>query len=393
MRIALFRSDSRYDVAAAYADALGEAFAAAGVAPMYVDLQAPKEELGRQLSAVCDAPDVAALIGFDGAGSAVKVDSLPLHQALSVPFVTCLLDHPLFHAPRLSHLFDQPVLCLDGAHVRFLESFGMPQVHLAAGASATPPDYYSAPRWADRPNLALFAGTYEPLDDLRRRLAAVVAGDRAAGDADVPPLTDAFEALADEGPFVSDDAVADAAALHPTTFSVQQFLGISAHYTTLLQCLIVWHKARRRDEALRRLDADGLPVDLAGYGWESAGFTRHRPIGAASFPQLHRAAPTYRFVLNVGSLLGEGLHPTAAMGAMAGAVVCTEDMGPQARSMIASGSALGFPPGDVGGLADAIRRLDRTAEGAAMAALGRENAMFNYAWGVRARQIMDILGL
>lgn len=392
MRIAMFKGDSRYDAANSFTESLGEAFAAAGVTPMYVDLRAPKATLGEQLSAVCDAADVIALFGFDALGSGVKVDQLPLHQALSVPFISYLLDHPLFHAQRLSNLYDQPVLCQDAAHTRFLESFGMPQAYLAPGAGATPPDYYSAPRWADRPGLALFAGTYEPLDALRRRLADVVAADRAATDADIPPLTDAFEALADEGPFYNDDAVADAAALHPATFSVQQFLGISAHYTTLLQCLVAWHKAKLRDALLRRLDDDGLSVDLAGYGWETAGFSRHRSIGALSFPELHRLAPTYRFVLNIGSMLGEGLHHSAAMGALAGAVVCTENAGPIANGLTSSGAALGFQPGDIAALTDAVRRIDRQPDGAAMAALGRENALFNHAWGVRARQIMGILG-
>ncbi|MBV5336122.1 hypothetical protein JZU48_03820, partial [bacterium] len=356
-----------------------------------VDLRLPRDALGAQLSAVCDADDLIALVGFNTLGSTVKVDGRTLHDALGAPFVSYLVDHPLFHADRLSLLHEQPVLCVDAAHVRFLEGFGMPQAHFAPHGASTPPDYYSAPRWADRPGRVLFAGSYEPLAPLRDRLAAVVAHDRAAGDAGIPPLSAAFHALADEGPFLNDQSLIDAAAVHPLTFGVQQFLGISAHYATLLQCLILWHRAKLRWSVLTRLDQDGLAVDLAGDGWDAAGFALHRPLGSKSFPELHRLLPSYRFALNTAPLFGEGLHDRVVYGALAGAVVCT-DHNPQSAGLIDAGGGLGHPPGDVSGLAEAVNRLDATPEGAAMASLGREIAMFNHTWGARARQIMGILG-
>lgn len=391
MRIALFKGDFRYDAVNAFTDGLADAFAAAGVKPMVVDLRSPREELGQRLSEICDADDLIALFGFNTLGSTVKVDGRPLHETLSVPFVSCLLDHPLFHADRLTRLQDQPILCVDGGHVRFLESFGSPQAHLALHAGATPPDYYSAPRWAERPGRVLFAGTFEPLDALRTRLAMVIAHDRAATDAGIPTLNDAFEALADEDESIDDEQLADVAAMHPLTFSVQQFLGISAHYATLLQCLILWRRAKLRHTMLTQLDRDGLAVDLVGDGWAGAGYQNHRALGPLPFAELHKLLPTYRFVLNISPLFGDGLHNRVAYGALAGAVVCTDE-NRQSKGLIAPGGALGYAPGDVGGLADAVNRLDKTAEGAAMAALGREIAMFDYTWGARARQILTILG-
>lgn len=391
MRIALFKGDFRYDAVNAFTDGLADAFRTLGVQPMIVDLRSPRDELGGQLSAVCDADDVIALLGFNTLGSTVQVDGQPLYQSLGVPFISYLLDHPLFHADRLTRLSDQPVLCVDQAHVRFLEGFGLLQAHLALHGAASPPDYYSAPRWAERPGRLLFAGSFEPLDALRQRLAQVVAHDRAAADAGIPPLNAAFQALADEGPFYNDQTLVDEAGLHPLTLDVQQFLGVSAHYTTLLRCLILWHRAKLRLSILQQLDRDGLAADLVGDGWDAAGFAHHRALGAKPFPELLNLIPHYRFVLNVAPLFGDGLHDRATYGALAGCIVCT-DRNPQSAALIDPGGALGYPPGDVAGVAEAVNRLDKTPEGVAMAALGREIAMFNHTWGARARQIMGILG-
>ena len=391
MRIALFKGDFRYDAVNVFTDGLAEAFAASGVKPMIVDLRGPREEIGAQLSAVCDADDLIALFGFNALGSSIKVDGRALHDALSAPFVSYLLEHPLFHADALTRLQDQPILCVDGGHLRFLEGFGAPQAHLAPHAGATPPEYYGAPRWAERPNRVLFAGSFEPLSALRTRLAAVIAHDRAAADAGIPPLNDAFEALADELESVNDEDLADVAAMHPLTFAVQQFLGISAHYTTLLRCLILWRRAKLRHGLLSQLDRDGLALDLVGDGWNAAGFQNHRVLGPLPFVELRKQLPTYRFALNISPLFGDGLHDRVVYGALSGAVVCTDE-NPQSKSLIAPGGALGYPPGDIAGLADAINRLDKTAEGAAMAAMGREIAMFDHTWAARARKILNILG-
>ncbi|HRQ81306.1 MAG TPA: glycosyltransferase [Azospirillaceae bacterium] len=391
MRIALFKGDFRYDAVNHFTDALAEAFSASGVKPMIVDMRSPREEIGAQLSAVCDADDLIALFGFNALGSSIKVDGRTLHDALSTPFVSYLLEHPLFHADALTRLQDQPILCVDGGHVRFMESFSAPQAHLALHAGATPPEYYAAPPWAERPNRVVFAGSFEPLSALRTRLAAVIAHDRSAADAGIPPLNDAFEALADELESINDEDLADVAAMHPLTFAVQQFLGISAHYATLLQCLILWRRAKLRHALLTQLDRDGLAVDLYGAGWNAAGFQNHRALGPLPFAELSKLLPTYRFTLNISPLLGDGLHDRVVYGALSGTVVCTDE-NPQSKSLIAPGGALGYAPGDVGGLADAINRLDKTAEGAAMAAMGREIAMFDHTWAARARKILNILG-
>lgn len=391
MRIGLFKGDFRYDAANAFTDALAAAFTAAGVQPMIVDLRLPSEQFGAQLSALFDVDDLIGLVGVNTLGSSIKTEGQALHEALSVPFVSWLVDHPIFHAGRLTALQGQPTLCVDQNHVRFLEGLGVVNAHYAPLAAASPPDYYSAPRWAERPGRVLLAGSFDTLDNLRRRFAGVIAHDRAAVDAGIPALSDAFEALADEGPFTDDQAVIDAAAFHPLTFSVQQFLGVSAHYATLLQCLILWHRAKTRLTILRQLDDAGLAVDLAGDGWEAAGFKNHRVLGGKPFSELHPLFAQYRFVLNAAPLFGDGLHNQIVYGAFAGAVVCTDE-NPQSRTLIGPGGALGYAPGDASALPAAIDRLDKTPEGAAMAALGREIVMFNHAWGVRARQILTIIG-
>ena len=391
MRIGLFKGDFRYDAANAFTDALAAAFTAAGVQPIIIDLRLPRDQFGAQLSSLFDVDDLIGLLGINTLGSSIKTDGQFLCDALSVPFVSWLVDHPLFHAERLTALQGQPVLCVDRAHVRFLEGLGVVNTHYAPHAAASPPDYYSAPRWMERPGRVLLAGSFDTLDSLRRRFATVIAHDRAAADAGIPALSEAFEALADEGPFTSDQAVIDAAAFHPLTFSVQQFLGISAHYTTLLQCLILWHRAKMRLSILRQLDDAGLAVDLVGDGWEAAGFKHHRPLGGKPFTELHSLFAQYRFVLNAAPLFSEGLHNQVVYGAFAGAVACTDE-NPQSRALIAPGGALGYPPGDASGLPAAIDRLDKTPEGAAMASLGREIVMFDHAWGVRVRNILAILG-
>lgn len=391
MHIVLFEGEFRYDAVNVFTAKLAEALNARGVATTRIDLRNTHDAIGRELSDVCDADDVIALVGFNAQGAAIKVDGSPLHEELGVPFVSYLVEHPIFHADALTRLTEQPVLCIDAAHVRFLEGFGTPQAYYAPHAGATPNGFYTAPAWRERPNRIMFPGSFEPLDALRARLAEVVANDRAAVDAGIPPLSEAFEALADEGPFHDDESLIAAASVHPLTFEVQQFLGISAHFTTLLRCLVLWHGGRNRLATIERLDRLGLGLDLYGEGWEGSGFANHRIMGTRPFAELSELIPSYRFVLNVPPLFGDGLHERIVQGALSGAIACTE-RNPQTARLIDAGAAIGHPPGDPEAIVEAVMRLDGTEEGRAMAAKGREIATFEHSWAARAAQIMSILG-
>lgn len=391
MRIVLFDGDFRYGVVNAFTSELSKALAARGVTTSVIDIRRPHEEVAQDLSDVCDADDVIALFGFNALGSTIKVDGAPLHEALGVPFISYLVDHPIFHAEALTRLANQPVLCVDNAHVRFLEGFGMPQAHYAPHAGATPGTFYGAPAWKSRPERMLFAGSFEPLDSLRARLAAVITDDLAAVDAAIQPLSEAFEALADEGPFHDDDSLIAHASTHPLTFEVQQFMGISAHFTTLLRCLILWHRNRNRHVMIKALDDLGCPVDIHGEGWESAGLRNHRIKGPLPFAQLVEAIPNYRFVLNQSPLFGDGLHDRIVHGALSGSVVCTE-RNPQTAALIDNGAAVGHSSGNAAEIAEAVTRLDGTDEGAAIAAKGRQMATFEHTWAARAAKIMSVLG-
>lgn len=379
MKVALFKGEFQHDVVNVFVDDLAAAFEELGHQSLVIETASGQAELGRQLQALFEMQGLTALIGFNTLGSTINADGVPLHRALGVPFVSYLLDHPVFHLGRLEPLADQPILCVDLSHVRYLRQLGLATVHHAPHAARPLPE--ARLRWEDRPHRLLFPGSFAPADEVTDRLRAVLAA--REDHALVLPL---FEALAGAGPISDDEALIAACADHPLAAPLTARPGINSGYAKVIQCLNLLNRGRVRLDRLTVLDQAGIAVDLVGSGWAAAHFRRHRWQPARPFPDVLTLMGAARFVLNLSPLFAHGLHERLVYGSQAGAVLCTERNGATA-ALIDQGAAV-----DLARLPDEIERLDRSPAGAAIAASGQSVVRAEHLWSHRARQILTLIG-
>ncbi|CAK0770700.1 hypothetical protein WCLP8_4610003 [uncultured Gammaproteobacteria bacterium] len=337
MLIGLFQGDFQYDAVNRFVDHLAAALNRRGIETLIIDVAAPRPQVAEAIHLLQDrSRELAGLIGFNTLGSTIVLGRHPLHRRLGVPFVSWLVDHPVFHLDRLDALADQPVLCIDPGHAHFLHRLGLTQATVALHAGAeVPTDSQSVwtkqSVWTERRGHILFAGTGgDPatLAALLRQGLTAQAPDGA--------LVRVFDDLADQPTLSTDGAVEQALADHPAIGRPFEADEIGLESRSLLQALIRYRRVRRRHDLLRALDQAGIAVDLCGHGWGDGWFRHHRLLGPRSFTETLALFGRYRVALNINPLFAAGLHDRVVYAALAGAMVWS-DSNPTLAAELGSG--------------------------------------------------------
>lgn len=117
-RILLYKGQSQYGALRMHIDRLAEAFKNIGHTPVIIDFNKTNaiNELEEELKTGCNF-----VFTFNSIGSELKVGEKSLYDLLNVPYITALLDHPIYHMSRLNNNIKKFVVsCLDHKHLRFL---------------------------------------------------------------------------------------------------------------------------------------------------------------------------------------------------------------------------------------------------------------------------------
>lgn len=382
MTIALFKGDFQHGVVNTFVDHLGEALEALGHQVLTIDTMLARDDLGEHLRTLFDTSDLLGLIGFNTLGSQIRVQGRPLHQALGRPFIAWLLDHPIFHLDRLAVLQDQPVLCVDQGHARFLRRQGFSAVTYAPHAAhpSPEPSLSSTVPWAGRPHRLLFAGAVTSPEAVETQMRKTLS---AAPQPEV--LLTLFSDIAALGTIGDDDALFTQATRHPIGRALLERGIVTSGLALVVQCLNLLNRARVRAELLRHLDRSGICVTLVGPTADNANYRYHRTLGSHGFPAVLMLMQEARFVLNMNQLFRHGLHERVVYAAAAGALLCTHRTSGTA-GLLEHASGI-----QAERTAAEIERLDCTSEGAKMAVRGRQWVHAQHLWAHRASLILKLL--
>lgn len=119
-RAVLFKGQSNYGALRVHIDQLAEGFKEIGHEAVIIDLLAYNATnlLNQTIQKPCDF-----FLGFNAMGCDIGNEQQLLYDAMNVPFIGALVDHPNCHTQRLDtklkHYF---VTCLDQSHIKFLDS-------------------------------------------------------------------------------------------------------------------------------------------------------------------------------------------------------------------------------------------------------------------------------
>lgn len=384
-RIVMCKGNFRYGGGDVFLDRITKAFAELGHDTYLIDLSKPVEEVGLHVNELL-AQHNYFYFSFNcmNAVFPVKGRRVNVHEMLGLPWMTSLIDHPLYHLENLGKK-DMLVTCVDYSHAQFLRDHFKGRRNVAflphGGSRASEGD----PASDDRPIDVLFSGSC------------------------ILPDPEAYRNNWGQFPAKVRQFMQDVAdlALTRETMPVEQLANevlesydiwledeIHRKLIRLLFQVDMYIRGRRRINALKELDASGVAVDIFGQDWESGLFRNHRIHGPMEREAMLKTMTQAKVVLNLGPNFPNGSHERVFSAQLNGAVSLT-DRNPYFEREFQDGrDLLMYDWTNLSHVREVLDELLANPERRRdIAASGRAIAEQKHTWLVRVQRIMDLMEL
>lgn len=256
-----------------------------------------------------DFNEVACAICFNGVGAALEYQGEYFFNKSNIPVIQILVDHPAFHAQRLTMLHNQVVSCVDNTHVEFLKGVGCPNVFLLLHGG---------------PNQATEVTKSRPIDVL---FPASFSEELSTGAHWQTKYSDLSTLLFD---IANDETASPLLGLeerilaHPLAVNLVGDTNVSDVYLQVVVDLNLYFRHKLRLQLANQLDLAGHKLHLCGSGWETQTFTHHEILGKCDFDSVKEHMKNSKIVLDSSPFHPIGLHERCLYGAMYGAAVFTD---------------------------------------------------------------------
>ena len=381
--IAIYKGKFLYGVVNVFSDLIAEGFRQAGYSTHLIDLTQGVSFL-EELKPVVERGDCRFIFSFAGAGAELGLsDGRLLHDAIPVPFLAAMVDHPAHFISRYA-LRNLLIGCFDSSHCDYLDlRFGKTKRSFVLPHGGCPPKTPFEGAFEERPHQIVFPASFLNPEPLEKRLSELPGNMRKTLERAIG-LIDASDCVA------THKALSEAARAFGMDCSVQSnFTTVMDPLFSLFEFLI---RAHRRIGALKTLDEAGIPVDIYGEDWPAGLFKNHRVHPSLGFNETLDLMAGSKIVLNMRAIPGS--HERVPSAAMAGALVVS-DFNDGTAAQFQEGSEIAFfrwtkakeLPEIVNGL------LSNPAKAAKIAAAGKARAFAEHTWGHRAKLVLSTLGL
>lgn len=253
--------------------------------------------------------EVACAICFNGVGAALEYQGDYFFNKSNIPVIQILVDHPAFHAQRLTILQNQAVSCVDNTHVEFLKGVGCPNVFLLLHGG---------------PNRATEVTKSRPIDIL---FPASYAEELSNGThwetkyGDLAPLLIDIANDSISSPLIG---LEERILAHPLAVNLVGETNVSDTYMQVVVDLNLYFRHRSRIRLVNELDQAGHTLHLCGSGWETQAFKHHEILGKCDFDSVKEHMKNSKIVLDSSPFHPVGLHERCLYGAMYGAAIFTD---------------------------------------------------------------------
>lgn len=381
-----------------FTDELIQAFEKMGYPTICLDAEHMKESLERLsafLGVSClkkgeqaDLSEQAACITFNNMGYNLCEDrGFSLWEYYRIPYYDIQMDHPFHYADKIKHMPDTVRLyCIDRKHVEYVKRF-FKNIHwvdfLPHGGTAIDEQDLAVLPLAERPVDVLYAGSLS-----KYRIELLI------------PDFDQFRGF-DAGELCNQ--VLQELVRHPsrTTEEVlEEYFGelelpmteekLGA-YISQFRFLDAYAVSFFREQSVRLLVENGIRVAVYGEGWERTDWCDHPNLilcGKVLAPEVLPLMYHSKIVLNTMTWFKDGSHDRVFNGMLAGAAVVSdsslylkEKFENHKEIELFELEEIGELPAIVEDLLDDLPRAQQIADA------GREKALQEHTWELRAREI------
>ena len=310
-----------YDTLDLYTDEFVHIFTQKGYETLVIHTD-HMEKCLKQLGKFMEDAPVDAVIMFNNLGFNMELaEGKNIWDELQIPCINILMDHPFHFDKALRHApQNATLLCMDQKHVDYVKRFYPNIRHIGFLPHAGIESYGEHRPWQERGIEVLYAG------GLSKYVAQGLIPDLSS-------ITD-FDALA-----LSHYALQELAE-HPhrtTEEVIEEYLqneGLGYDDEKLNQTICKMRfldsfaVSFYREQSVRILVENGIPVTVYGAGWEQCEWANHPNLklaGKIPAPDILTRMKDVKIVLHTMTWFKDGAHDRIFNGMLAGAVVVTDE--------------------------------------------------------------------
>lgn len=379
----IYKGSFQYGAVNIFADALAEGFSELGLQPHVIDLT-DLANFTASLKKALDA-DCGLIVAFGGIGSTVKrPDGSFLHDALGIPYVAALVDHP-GHALAKFEPSNIVISCYDESHLDYLKlRYGGAKraFHLPHGGCASRNPFKRA--YEERPLGILYPASFIDPEGILAKIKALP---------DVPRRV----VMAASEEILSRDSV----PIHKAIMSVGEGFGVdfasggqkvfSFVMDQTLPLVELYTRAKKRLEALNILDKAGVALEICGSNWPEGIFKRHRVRGPVPFDEVLNLMSQSKVVIN--TVMVPGSHERVLSGALCGAAVLSDFTEWMSSEFKDGDEMILYKWTERESLPQAAASLlGNPSRAASIASKGMDKARGSHTWAARAKELLSRLG-
>lgn len=380
MNILLFKGESQYDVLRFFVDELKNGFETLGHQVYVVDLL--KDNFHLSLTeAISYKCHFAA--GFNAVGYALEMNDISFYDACNIPFIEILVDHPIYHLPRLKYNIEKSLItCVDRTHVDFLNHYFKGRKRCAFLPHGGSIAKTITKDFSDRKYDVVFGGTYINPNNIKEQLNTAVGNHRNLFDHIIDyiivngnkPIYEAFRHVFNEYGLVLDI--------------------YESGYIYAMQLVDKYIRAVRRDNCLRMLVDNGIIVNCYGSNWENFNVSNKKNLifnKQISYTYMNYIMQKSNIILNILPFFPDGSHERVFSSMLNGAVCLTDHNKYLGEEFINNKELVFYNWSNLDNLPNQIDYLLEHKDILyKIAQAGQKKACNNHTWVHRAK---DLLGL
>ena len=374
--IVLFKGKCQYNLGNIFVDHIAAGFESMGHQTGIIDLLAPEPVIIKDIDTNFSRHPVF-VFAINAIGFSFQLEKRSLFDAAQVPFVGALVDHPVYHLPRISANIDHSIItCVDADHVRFVRDY----FQNCKTAAFLPHGGMKAknPSENGRPIDILFGGTGKDPEIERKNWQVFPSAMRTL-------VEDIVDLALSDNPRPLNDVVEEVLA-------ARSFYPEKRFYTPLLLEVEDFLRAHWRLQILQALDNAGMPVVIFGNGWEFARFKHHQLRPTVDLEESVNLMTQAKTALNISMQFCSGSHERVFSAMLNGAAALTHENNYFSRDFEDGRDILFYQWKELRQFTDSIKDLlDKPKKLREITDEAQAKAERDHTWAARAENVFNLV--
>ncbi|AQR96968.1 glycosyltransferase [Clostridium saccharoperbutylacetonicum] len=389
-RIILYKGQSQYGALGMHIDKLAQAFQNIGHMPIIIDFDKPTalNDLERELKIGCNF-----IFAINGVLSEFKIGEEFLCNILDVPYITLLVDHPIYHTARLDCDINKFIVtCLDYKHLDFLTEmydknhFMIKSFLVPGGSKSKLSREEDFEEFESNRNInLLFTGSFRGIPQREWE----VNKNRTVANL----MNDICDQVLANDYYLVEDAFEYVIKQRNLEFALEKRNNIKKYMVSTLTDYMASYK---RYVCLETLVKEGVSIDLYGVGWSewADNYKNIRYYGVGSVDDTLDLLTKTKLCLNINNGFAAGGHERVFNAMINGAPVISDKSLFYDKEFEEGKDIITYSWTDLSRLPEKVNNyLNNTEALWNISINARKKVQEKYTWEHKARQIIELFEL